>query len=71
MITFNIFEDSGGYYRWRVVGENGEIVATSEAYTLKQNAVASAKRVIIFSVSAEIYDMTPSFQYEKRVHTEI
>jgi uncharacterized protein YegP (UPF0339 family) len=33
-----IFQDDAGEWRWRVQGANGEIVATSEAYTRKADA---------------------------------
>jgi uncharacterized protein YegP (UPF0339 family) len=33
------FTDRDGGHRWRIVAGNGEIVATSEAYTRPQDAV--------------------------------
>ena len=35
---FEIFRDKAGQFRYRVKGSNGEIVATSEAYTRRRDA---------------------------------
>lgn len=45
MAKFNIFIDQANYWRWRLIAGNGEIVAASEAYVSRANAVRSAKRV--------------------------
>jgi len=37
--TFELYEDSAGDYRWRLVHENGNIIADSgEGYASKQKA---------------------------------
>lgn len=37
--TFELYEDSGGQYRWRLRHENGNIIADSgEGYASKQKA---------------------------------
>lgn len=36
---FETFKDTDGEWRWRLKGANGEIVATSEAYTRQADAV--------------------------------
>ena len=37
--TFEIYEDSAGEYRWRLVHDNGNIIADSgEGYASKQKA---------------------------------
>lgn len=44
-----VFEDEAGAWRFRVTGKNGEIVATSEAYASKSNAlrgVRALRRVV-------------------------
>lgn len=38
MAQVNIFRDQAGYWRWRLVAGNGEIVATGEAYTRRHDA---------------------------------
>ncbi len=55
---FKIYIDKAGYYRWRLVAGNGEIVANSEAYASKQNAMTSAKRVKEIAWHADIIDIT-------------
>lgn len=35
---YEVFEDEGGQWRWRLRAANSEIVAVSEAYTRKQDA---------------------------------
>ena len=38
-----IYMDEGGEFRWRRKAKNGEIVATSEGYKDKGNAIQSAR----------------------------
>ncbi|MCR4324927.1 MAG: DUF1508 domain-containing protein [Candidatus Curtissbacteria bacterium] len=45
MVRFEVFRDRAGYYRWRLVAANGEIVATGEGYDSKQGAARSAYRI--------------------------
>lgn len=45
MPKLKVYEDSSGYWRWRLVAANGEKVAASEAYASKSNAIRSAERV--------------------------
>ncbi len=52
--TFEVYTDKAGYYRWRLVAANGEIVANSEAYSTRSNAVASAAKVKVWASSAVI-----------------
>lgn len=40
---FEVFEDSAGEYRWRLVATNGEVVAQSEGYTRKHDAERGAE----------------------------
>jgi uncharacterized protein YegP (UPF0339 family) len=58
MAKFVIYRDKADYYRWRLVANNGEKVAASEAYVSRQGAIISAKRVKILASSAEIVDIT-------------
>lgn len=58
MTRFNIYKDIAGEYRWQLKASNGEIVAGSEGYTTKQNAINSAQWVKINTPSAKIYDLT-------------
>lgn len=51
---FKIYVDKAGYHRWRLIAGNGEIVAASEAYASKQNAVRSANNVKTLAWQADI-----------------
>jgi uncharacterized protein YegP (UPF0339 family) len=39
---YEIYEDSAGAWRWRLVADNGEIVAQSESYPSKDHAQRGA-----------------------------
>ena len=44
---FELYEDKSGQFRFRLKARNGEIVATSEAYTTKsacENGIASVRK---------------------------
>lgn len=57
-MRFEIHRASGGQYYWRLVGENGEVLATSESYYGKQAARAGAEQVREAAGSAAIDDRT-------------
>ena len=54
MSKFEIYKDTAGYYRWRLVAGNGEKVAASEAYSSKTAAENSASKVAYWASSARI-----------------
>lgn len=54
MAKFVIYTDRAGLYRWKLIAGNGEIVAASEAYSTRSNAVRSAQRVKVWAASAYI-----------------
>lgn len=56
MAKFVVYKDLAGQYRWRLVANNGEKVAASEAYVSKQNAIRSAQRVRILAGNAAIVE---------------
>lgn len=58
MTKFVVYRDIAGQYRWRLVAGNGEIVAASEAYTTKYNALHSANRVKQIAFLAIVVDNT-------------
>lgn len=44
---FEMYEDKAGQYRFRLTARNGQIIATSEAYTTKsacENGIASVQK---------------------------
>lgn len=56
MTYFQIYVDTAGYYRWRLIAGNGEKVSASEGYSSKQNAVRSAYRVKELAAIAHVYE---------------
>ena len=58
MVRFQVYRDSAGEYRQRLVAANNEIVAWSEGYTTKQGAIDSANWVKQNAPSAPVYDST-------------
>lgn len=62
--TAEVYEDSAGEWRYRLKARNGEIVATSEAYTRKSSAKRAVRRnhpdvtVIHFFDASGDYDQT-------------
>ena len=44
-VKLMLYRDVSEQYRWRLIAGNGEIVATSEAYTRLSSARRSAQRV--------------------------
>lgn len=56
MTKFVIYEDRAGEYRWRLVASNGEIVATSEGYSVKSSAKRSAEKVRVWASNATIVE---------------
>lgn len=46
MARFEIYPDAAGWYRWRLVANNNQIVASSgESFSSKQSAVNAAYRI--------------------------
>lgn len=54
MARFNIYVDRAGQHRWRLIANNGEVVAVSEAYTTRYSAKRSAERVKELAGNASI-----------------
>ncbi len=54
MTKFVIFKDVVGYFRWRLIARNGEIVANSEGYSSKNAAETSARKVSIWASNAQV-----------------
>lgn len=45
MIRYVVYEDQGGYWRWRLIAGNGKTIADSgEGYASEYNAVRAAAR---------------------------
>jgi uncharacterized protein YegP (UPF0339 family) len=57
MWRFEIYADSGGTYRWRLVASNGQTVASSgESFASKSNAREAAESVKKNAGGADVVD---------------
>jgi uncharacterized protein YegP (UPF0339 family) len=57
--TFELFEDGAGQYRWRLVHDNGNIIADGgEGYASKQKAKQGIESVQSNAPDAEIVEVT-------------
>lgn len=57
MPKMQIYADRARQYRWRLIADNNEIVAISEAYTTKQSALRGAQLVKLLAPRAFIQDL--------------
>jgi uncharacterized protein YegP (UPF0339 family) len=55
---FELYKDSGGEFRFRLKAANGEIIATSEAYTSKAGAENGIESVKSNAPDATVDDLT-------------
>jgi len=51
---FEVFQDAAGEHRWRLRAANGEIVAVSEGYTRRHDAVRAVSRVRMLAAKASL-----------------
>ena len=57
--TFELYKDKSGEFRWRLVHQNGQIIAdSSEGYTTKDNAENGINSVKVNAPGAPIEDLT-------------
>jgi len=57
--TFELYQDRAGEYRWRLVHENGNIIADSgQGYTAKENAKNGIESVKENAPDAPVKDRT-------------
>ena len=57
--TFELYEDRGGQWRWRLVHDNGNIVADSgQGYTSKRRARDGIESVKENAADAEVLEVT-------------
>lgn len=55
--TFEIYEDAGGKFRWRLIASNGQTVASSgESFDSKASATRAAEAVKETAAEAEVED---------------
>lgn len=55
---FEVYEDRSGKFRFRLKADNGEVVATGQAYETKAAAVKGTKAVQRAAADAAIKDLT-------------
>lgn len=53
---FDLWVDESGSYRFNLTASNGEVIATSESYSSKANALAGIESVRNHASSAEIVE---------------
>jgi len=55
MAEFQLYPDTAGYWRWRLVAQNGEKIASSgEAFYSRENAKRAAELVKSYAGNARI-----------------
>jgi len=59
--NFEVYEDRGGDYRWRLVASNGELIADSgQGYSRKSRAEDAVERVTDYAPEADTLDYDPA-----------
>ena len=58
MAKFEIFKDRAGEFRFRLVANNGETVASSEGYTQKHSCEHGIAVIKEIASKAEVVDLT-------------
>ena len=64
---FEIFKDSIGEYRFRLVAANGEIIAASQGYDAKVSCIEGIESVKINAVKSSINDTTHTITRSKKI----
>jgi uncharacterized protein YegP (UPF0339 family) len=57
-MQFQVHRSSNGQYWWRIVAANGRVLASSETYHNKQDAINACGVVKAGAAGAPIYDHT-------------
>lgn len=57
-MTFTIYKDKGGEFRFRIVATNGNVLASSEGYSAKASARSAIDRIKSDAAGAEVVDET-------------
>ena len=55
---FEVFKDSKGEYRFRLIAPNNEIIAVSEGYTTKDACMRGIQAIKNYAPTAPIRDLT-------------
>jgi uncharacterized protein YegP (UPF0339 family) len=57
---FEVYEDKGGAFRWRLIAANGEPVASSQGYASKSGAKAGAEAAKRAAAAADVVEAAAS-----------
>ena len=57
-MQFEIRRASGGQYYWRILATNGQVLATSESYYNKADALSAVESVRRDAAGAQVSDLT-------------
>jgi uncharacterized protein YegP (UPF0339 family) len=58
MAKFEIFQDKKGQFRWRLLANNNQVIATGEGYTSKASCKNGIESVKKNASKAKIEDLT-------------
>jgi len=56
-MKWEVYKDRAGEYRWRLVAANGEIVAASEGYKNKKDAIETINIIKEFARRADVEEV--------------
>jgi uncharacterized protein len=56
-MKFELYKDTHDEWRWRLVADNGEIVAQSEGYTRKSNCQKSIRMIKLHAKNARVQEI--------------
>ena len=56
-MKWEVYKDKAGEYRWRLVAANGEIVAASEGYKNKKDAIETINTIKEFARRAYVEEV--------------
>ena len=57
-MTFTIYKDKAGEFRFRIVAANGNVLASSEGYSAKASAKSAIERIKSDAAKANVVDET-------------
>ena len=58
MAKFEIYKDKKGQFRWRLLANNNQVIATGEGYTSKASCKNGVESVKKNAPKAEVEDLT-------------
>lgn len=55
-MTFTVYRDKAGEFRFRIVATNGNVLASSEGYSAKASAIKAIDRIKSDAAEADVID---------------